>query len=1307
MKPQLFSYVKWTVAYIAYVFLIPSAAGESSDLVNAFLPKEVPVVWDLSRTQSETTPTRERICINGLWRWQPAEASSEEVPEGNWGYFKVPGSWPGITNYMQKDSQTVHRHPHWKDRRLDRITTAWYEREITIPADWGDRRVELTIEYLNSYAQVYIDGTRIGDVHFPGGTIDLNSICHPGEKYQLSLLVVALPLKGVMLSYTDSASAREVKGSVARKGLCGDVFLISRPSGPHITDIRIDTSVRKETLTINTAIKELHASKGYRLSMRVWKNKRVIKEFISRIFRNHNLKDDRFHHTENWIPDKLWDIHTPQHTYTLEVVLQTEEGVNMDFSWPIRFGFREFWIDGRDFYLNGTRLYISTVPFDNAQVSAALATYEAARESMKRLKSFGINLVYTHNYGCQPGDHLSFTEILHAADDVGLLVSFSQPHFSHYDWDKSDADRENGYARHTAFYVRAAQNHPSVVMYSMSHNATGYSEDMNPHMIDGIQEARGTWALRNVKRARRAEAIVKALDPGRIVYHHASGNLGPMHLSNFYPNFVPIQELSDWFEHWATEGVKPVFLCEYGAPFSWDWAMYRGWYQGKREFGSAAVPWEFCLAEWNAQFLGDRAFDISDMEKRNLRWEARQFQAGRVWHRWDYPHRLGSTDFTEREAIFESYATDNWRAFRTWGVSANSPWEHRHLFKLRPGLSRNQYAPCPTDWEDLQRPGFSPDFQAQRYERMDLAYETSDWIPTGYGKAILRNNRPLLAYIGGKPKSFTSKDHLFTADESFSKQIIIINNTRQPVSCEINWSLAIPQTVRGQDKVTVETGQQDRLPIHFDLPSTTPPGKYELSMETRFSTGEKQTDRFSIHVLPKQAPIRCQSKVALFDPRGETTAFLSNLHLPFDVVAADQDLNSYDVLIVGKAAMTVNGPAPDIRRVREGLKVLVFEQTATVLEKRLGFRVTEYGLRQVFNRVPDHPIVKDFQTEHLRDWRGAATILPPRLEYELSPQFNGVPAVQWCGLTVPRAWRCGNRGNVASVLIEKPPCGNFLPLVDGGFSLQFCPLMEYREGQGMVLFCQMDVTGRTESDPLARMLTANMLRYLDTWKPQPLRDLVYIGEPEGKAHLQAMGISTQSYTGASLNPNTVLAIGPGKATSSIEKATIGTFLQAGGRLLGIGLTQQHLETLLPFQVTVEQAEHINATFESFKTDSYLEGIGPADVHNRAPRVIPLVSAGATTVGNGVLAFNDTYSTILCQLVPWQFEYRNNFGLKRTFRRSSFLVARLLSNLGVESTTPLLDRFAAPVIDNDSARYLKGLYLDIPEEWDDPYRFFRW
>ena len=38
--------------------------------------------------------------------------------------------------------------------------------------------------------------------------------------------------------------------------------------------------------------------------------------------------------------------------------------------------------------------------------------------------------------------------------------------------------------------------------------------------------------------------------------------------------------------------------------------------------------------------------------------------------------------------VFANYLTDNWRAFRTWGVSAISPWEHEHFWKLRAGVER-------------------------------------------------------------------------------------------------------------------------------------------------------------------------------------------------------------------------------------------------------------------------------------------------------------------------------------------------------------------------------------------------------------------------------------------------------------------------------------------------------------------------------------------------------------------------------------------------------------------------------------------
>ena len=45
-------------------------------------------------------------------------------------------------------------------------------------------------------------------------------------------------------------------------------------------------------------------------------------------------------------------------------------------------------------------------------------------------------------------------------------------------------------------------------------------------------------------------------------------------------------------------------------------------------------------------------------------------------------------EFDEQYPVIARYLTDNWRAFRTWGVSANSPWEYGDFWKLRDGVSR-------------------------------------------------------------------------------------------------------------------------------------------------------------------------------------------------------------------------------------------------------------------------------------------------------------------------------------------------------------------------------------------------------------------------------------------------------------------------------------------------------------------------------------------------------------------------------------------------------------------------------------------
>jgi hypothetical protein len=1255
-------------------------------------PAGMKAVWDLDKAHRERTATRERVSINGLWRWQPATLEGS-IPDSGWGFLHVPESWPG--GARETGPTLYFPHPDWAARKdLGSVTAAWQQREVTVPPEFRGRRIWLSAPYLNSYALVYVDGRKAGEMRYPAGELDITALCTPGGTHMLTMLVMALPLKGVMLSYNDTASARQVAGKVARRGLCGDVWLSATPARERITDVKVETSVRRWQLTSEAALAGLAPGRRYTLRAMIRDGANEIERFTSRPFGADDLNGGRMSITEHWRPGKLWDTDAPNQ-YGLSVTLLDARSTVLDEALPVRFGFREFWISGRDFYLNGTRIYLSAVPLDNGQLSAASASYEDARATLQRYKSFGINFVYTHNYGCEPGAHISFEEVLRAADDEGMLVSFSQPHFGHYEWTAADADAVNGYARHAEFYVRTAQNHPSVICYSTSHNSTGYSEDMNPDMIDGIQNPRDPWALKNASLAMRAEEIIRKLDPSRFVYHHASGNLGTMHTSNFYANWAPVQEMSDWFEHWATVGVKPLFTCEYSVPFLWDWAMYRGWYKGKREFGSAVAPWEFCVAEWNAQFLGDEAYRIGEAEKRNLRWEAEQFRKGHAWQRWDYPESLNSQVFEERFGVVATYLTDNFRAFRTWGVSAISPWEYGSYWKPTAYERGPVDLRLEIDWDRLQRPGARPAYLREDEARDRLAFRRTDAEPTAAAQALYRNNLPRLAYLAGKPGAFTSKDHNTLAGATLEKQLVVINNSRRGESVECEWRLALPRPAAGATKLTLPTGEQKRIPLQFELPADLAPGRYELQATVRFGNGETQRDNLLVDVLARPAPPSQSARIALYDPKGDTAKLLRAMGVQAARVTATADLSSYDTVIIGKGALTVDGPGPDIARVREGLKVIVFEQTGAVLERRFGFRTAEYGMRRVFPRVPGHPLLAGLAAEHLRDWRGEATTLPARLIYERARELNYVPAVQWCGITVPRVWRCGNRGSVASALIEKPACGDFLAVADCGYSLQYTPLVEYREGQGMVLFCQMDVSGRTEPDPAAETLARNIISYAAQWKAGASRQVVYAGDAAGRRYLESAGIPISPLV-PGLNEGQLLVAGPGART---ELRAVGDWIRGGGPVLAIGLDQEDASAL-PFPIAITRQEHIAAWFAPFAADSPFAGISPAEVHNRDPRTLPLVNGG-------VLAKADGVNVIFSQLTPWQFEYGGGkMNVKRTFRRVACLSARLLANLGARGATPLLARFAAPA-GADEKRWLNGLYLDVPEEWDDPYRFFRW
>jgi hypothetical protein len=187
----------------------------------------------------------------------------------------------------------------------------------------------------------------------------------------------------------------------------------------------------------------------------------------------------------------------------------------------------------------------------------------------------------------------------------------------------------------------------------------------------------------------------------------------------------------------------------------------------------------------------------------------------------------------------------------------------------------------------------------------------------------------------------------------------------------------------------------------------------------------------------------------------------------------------------------------------------------------------------------------------------------------------------------------------------------------------------------------------------------------------------------------------------------VLIVGPGVGPAlAPHAAAVSQFLTSGGHAVAIGVDQEDAKSLTS-KVTLAKREHIGAAFDAQRLASSFAGAGAADTLIREPRTLPLLSEGATSLGDGVLG--TAGNVVFCQLAPWKFDPHATPNLKWSFRRTSVLLARVLANQGVAGATPVVvDRIHTPITSaHPEKRWLDGFYLDTPEEWDDPYRFFRW
>ena len=1188
-------------------------------------PKQPAFVnWNLDDAWNTQTKTRTRWTLNGWWRFQPCAGFALRPPETTWAYIKVPSTWIGpFFDVLDADGKRLTR---WNERPIKQHYSAWFDRLFHTPKATEGNRVTLTFDCVRALATAYLNGRELGEVReWERTSFDVAPLLRPDGMNRLSVFV-SVPIN------SDSDF----------RGISQDVWLTVEPARrPTISDVFAKPSVKDMRLDVQMRVRNPQGAER--------KAKVVADVFETNgtrpVLRFEPAPVDLAPGTETyvtvsapWPNPSLWSPENP-HLYLARARLEGRDGQLLDEAPPVRFGFREFEIAGGEFRLNGHRALLrgeSSPPFQYANFCH---TPELIRSWFKQLKAVGMNCVRLYNGDWTSGESCHARELVFSiADEMGIILLPNGPGVRKlYDvWDSAEVRRR--FEKRLGDYVERYRNHPSVVMWFVNFNLGAHTGDIHPVLLDGESlPTKPPYPERHFVMKDNA-ARMRAHDPTRPVFHHAAGSLGSAITTMSYLGFgLPLQEREEWPSAWAQRKPKPLMPVETGFP------CILSWFRGRRGSLMQVYSADPLFVEYAAAYLGDRAYRITDSAM------IRAFSDENTYRRLGFL-RKNSPAYDEVKALF---AKSTLRAWRTYGISG-----YCHHAELPDCFATTVDVPIEGPSDDPRRPGMTLDHGPASWSKVTQL--------SRLGEAMRDNNSPLLVYVAGAPGDFPSKDHAYFADERIVKQIVVANDSTRKREIGVTWDFV--DVVRKQPRfsgsvdVTAEPGEIKKAPFGFRPPQVGSKFRYAIRLTAREDDKVVARDLFEIQVFPTAArPKWADARIALIDESGDTAKLMKQAGLKFAILTKETRLTDFDLLVIGRNSFTA--AARDLfakcdagAAVQDGLKVLCFEQTE---EMPLGLRLDQQRVRNAFVRDPASSILKGLSHEDLANWRGASNQIeaypsPPDDVYERWPE---------------EFYHWGNRGMVATCVIEKPQAGNFRVLADAGFDLLFTPLLEVEIGKGLILLCQLDVTDRYAKDPVATTIVHRLFSRLLAYEPaRRTGKAAYRGDATVRETLTRLGIATVEWNADAKADSTCLVVG-GDVRADLEKQLdpIKAFLDDGGTVVCLGKAAADAHEWLPIQSRSTARSVFCSDFDTPRMP-LLRGVGPSDFFWREIRDVRVpidLPTGARAVDSNVVAEIPVGKgrVVLCSILP------SDFDDARPRTKTLRLLAAIFSNLGLAAVQP--------------------------------------
>jgi len=406
--------------------------------------------------------------------------------------------------------------PNYGGDRFDENT---YRRDVEVPASWAGKQIRLEFRQVNYVADVYVNGRQVAN-HVGGWipfSVDVTPHVKPGETFSLRVIVKGSKDK----QYVDSEGMAVWPVGTYRhdgsdSGIVDDVWL--RAYGMvAIEDAFIKTSFRDKIITVDYTVSN-HDAAGHTVKVAgevvPAMGGDTVKTLTTPQLTLAPGETRTLTAVATWPDPQLW---MPDSPYLYHLTSKVLDGSAVMDQETRRFGFREIWISGNQFKLNGVRVNIwgDSIVRDHRRKDFLMPSTWPKHVDMM-MRELNMRIVRWHQ-------HPAADFLLDVADEKGFLMLDESALYARSIYTMDHDVLLPNMRKWIGDWIKAHRNHPSIVIWS-AENEVGW---MHPGLMRQVP-------LTDTELLSLGNAI-RQHDPTRPVTYEGDGDVGDVMVDWHYP----------------------------------------------------------------------------------------------------------------------------------------------------------------------------------------------------------------------------------------------------------------------------------------------------------------------------------------------------------------------------------------------------------------------------------------------------------------------------------------------------------------------------------------------------------------------------------------------------------------------------------------------------------------------------------------------------------------------------------------------------------------------------------------------------